>query len=144
VLVTFYQRNDRDTVARAATNLSEWINNGKPTAGLKLEIPQHLMPTFQLLHSHGFHLRKVLGLGLKRIIKYDDLKRSLVMEVKFPNEDGWERITPKIALELRDSQDMRTADRIKERLTAVKGSVRPRSSGQSIEGRRPRLHAEEL
>jgi hypothetical protein len=29
-------------------------------------------------------------------------------------------------------------------LTAVKGSVRPRSSGQSIEGRRPRSYAEEL
>jgi hypothetical protein len=76
------------------------------------------MATFQLLQNHGFQLKKEFGEGFKRYIKFDDVKLNLVMEVKFPGEEVWDRITPEIALELREGQDRRAIQKIRDKLSA--------------------------
>ena len=50
------------------------------------------MSTFKLLENEGYRIvqRKP---GTKRSIKYDDLDRSLVMDVKLPGAN-WVRVTP--------------------------------------------------
>jgi hypothetical protein len=55
VLVTFYEQQVRDLVARRSSCLADYIDSdGQPTAGIKIDVPQFLLGTFNLLQSHGF------------------------------------------------------------------------------------------
>lgn len=72
---------------------------GRPEAGLRLEIPPELDDTFRLLSRFGTRLRARHGEGTKRHIKFDDYTGSLFTNVKLPGDATLTRVTPAMARE---------------------------------------------
>ena len=67
VLVTFVNSRKRDLVVSHSTNLADRIDTeGRPTAGVRLEVPGELSDTFRLLSRFGTRLRARHGAGTKR------------------------------------------------------------------------------
>ena len=86
VLVRMSSHNSRDVVQSYAANLASANGN----AGLRLEVPEHLLSLFRRFESHAANLREAYG-QIKRSIRFDDTNRSLCMDVKLPST-GWHRI----------------------------------------------------
>lgn len=87
VLVEFYDKKKRDLVMTSSPNLAGKVDQeGKPTAGIRLEIPTELNDTFRLLTSFGARLRARHGPGTKRHIKFDDYSASLFPNIKLPRD----------------------------------------------------------
>lgn len=100
VVVTFRTKEIRDLVAVSAANLATAVDpGGRPTAGVRIEVPEELRDTFRLLSRFGTRLRARHGTGLKRHIKFDDFCGSLYVNVKLPGDEKWTRITPALARE---------------------------------------------
>ena len=91
-LVRFGDAQDRDVIQSYAVNLSK--HAGK--AGIRLDIPVHLRHIFRLLESHSSELKRRFP-NAKRSIKFDDMTRSLVLDAKIDEEEGWIRIEPEMA-----------------------------------------------
>ena len=100
VLVRFYDKTKRDIVASSSASLASKVDNdGRPTAGIRLEIPPELLGTFRLLLRFGTRLRARHGAGTKRHIKFDDFSGSLYTNIKLPGDQAWTRVTPLMARE---------------------------------------------
>ena len=100
VLVTFSSSAVRDSVVSHSANLAVCVDDGgKPTAGLRLEIPRELSDTFKLLSRFGTRLRARHGVGTKRHIKFDDYAGSLYSNIKLPGDETWMRVSPATARE---------------------------------------------
>ena len=57
VLVSFFDKQKRDSVMSSSSNLASKVDlDGKPTAGIRLEIPPELDGTFRLLSRFGTRL----------------------------------------------------------------------------------------
>lgn len=98
VLVTFFDERKRDLLLSGDTNLSSYTDgNGKPTAGLRLEVPTELMDTFRLLARFGTRVRARHGEGTKRHIKFDYYEASLYINVKLPGDEVWSCVSPAMA-----------------------------------------------
>ena len=101
ICVTYQNVDDRDYVMAKARNLGELVDDkGKPTAGMRMEVPGYLMSVFRDLNNYAYLVRKSGGKGSKTYTKFDDTSRSLYLEVKIPSSDSWLRITPEKAREL--------------------------------------------
>lgn len=88
-LVTFH---DRDFFSKAR-NLSEYRDDsGAPTAGIRLDVPPFLLPTFKLLNDHGYEIRNANGRDTRRYIKFDEQNLSLYLEVRLPGQSKWIKI----------------------------------------------------
>ena len=130
VLVTFCDSRKRDLVVSHSVNLASMVDSdGKPTAGVRLEIPTGLMDTFRLLSRFGTRLRARHGVGTKRHIKFDDFHGSLFTNIKLPGDESWTRVTPEMARE-----DMEASIREESACT------RKRLATKLIPGPRDRLH----
>ena len=106
VIVKFKDPMERDFYYSKARNLAEYrTEEGSPTAGLRLDIPPYLMPTFKLLNDHGHDIRRAHGPETKRYIKYDDANLSLFLEVRLPGQVKWTRIKPEQARSFCDEKD---------------------------------------
>ena len=91
VVVRFPDVGTRDSVRSAAFNLAG------SKAGMRLKIPDNLRPSLQALESVSFNLKKQHP-TLKRNIKFDDVKKDLVMDVKLDEGGTWKKIRPEQAL----------------------------------------------
>ena len=89
VLIRFTNARDRDIVQSYAVNLARH----KDKAGIKLEIPPHLLSSFKILEQHAGALRAKYQTGLKRSVKFDDASMDLIMDVKIPTNLKWQRLT---------------------------------------------------
>ena len=89
VLVRFSDASVRDIVQSYAVNLAR--HAGK--AGIRLEIPPELTGTFRLFEQHAGHLRQRFPEGFKRSIKFDDITRDLIMDIKIPTANKWHRFS---------------------------------------------------
>ena len=130
----------RDLVARHASNLSEAKDrNGKPAAGMRIEIPPYLGGTFKMLENHGHSLRRKHGPMLKRHIKFDDMELSMYLDVRLPGENEWVKVTPEFAKGCRRQTDARTCEERKDQLSVSGASVRPsrESAPSSSHSHRP-------
>ena len=85
VLLAFASTRDRDEVRSYAKNLER---RGR---GVRLEVPDHLWPSFRVLQSIAFELKQKNG-ALKRNILFDDSAMDLKLDV-FLNEQ-WRTIYP--------------------------------------------------
>lgn len=85
VLLTFASTRDRDEVRSYAKNLER---RGR---GVRLEVPDHLWPSFRVLQTIAFELKQKNG-SLKRNILFDDAAMDLKLDV-FLNEQ-WRTIHP--------------------------------------------------
>ena len=100
VCVRFADKRKRDVVFAYANSLSgKFDSGGRPTAGIRLEIPDELMDTFRLLARFGTRLRARHGNGTKRHIKFDDFSGSLYSNIKLPGDLTWTKVTPGMARE---------------------------------------------
>ena len=89
VLVRFGTSQQRDVVQSYASNLAEVQGN----AGIRLEVPDYLRGLFRQFESHAANLRTKFG-PFKRAVRFDDVDRSLYMDVKLDSTD-WHRLTAK-------------------------------------------------
>ena len=65
--VTFFCQRKRDTVMSKVSYLSSYVDEaGRPTAGVRLEVPPELDDTFRLLSRLGTRLRARHGEGTRR------------------------------------------------------------------------------
>ena len=100
VVVKFFDKKKRDDVFANAPNLASLVDgDGRPLAGIRLEIPPELTDTFRLLSRFGTRLRARHGQGMKRHIKFDNYTGSLYTNVKLPGDENWTRVTPDMAHE---------------------------------------------
>lgn len=86
VLVTFESIRDRDDVRSHAKNLE------KKGRGLRLEIPDHLWPSFRVLQDLGYELRQK-NPALRRNVLFDDAVRDLKLDFS-SDATNWKTVTP--------------------------------------------------
>ena len=135
-LVTFACPRVRDMVVSSSPNLSNLMDKGVPTAGLRLEIPDELMGQFRLLSRFGTRLRARHGVGTKRHVKFDDLDGSLYMNIKLPGDESWSKITTETA-----RIDMERTARDESTLVLQRIHAKPLPSSRTDKGPRQRLAA---
>ena len=93
--VTFREMDDRDFVASRSTNLGSLIkSDGQLMAGIRLDVPGFLLPTFRDLNSYAYNVRRTHGKKTRTHIKFDDSCVSLLLEVRLPSSENWLRISP--------------------------------------------------
>ena len=119
VLVSFFDKQKRDAVMSNSSNLASKVGrDGKPTAGIRLEIPPELDGTFWLLSRFGTRLRARHGAGKKRHIKFDDFTGSLYSNIKLPGDESWTKITPRMAKEDLEASVQEENSQAKRRMAA--------------------------
>ena len=127
VLVTFVCPRKRDIILSHASNLAPYVDGaGRPTAGIRLEIPTELDGTFRLLSRFGTRLRARHREGTKRHIKFDDYEASLFINVKLPGDDRWTRISPATARADQENSSREESARI---LRKISGASQPAVNG---------------
>ena len=109
VTVEFPSAELRDVVRGSAFNLA-----GHPEAGIRLEVPHHLMSNFKALNAASYRLKKKFS-SCHRNIKYDDEHYDLVLDFKTGQEAPWRKLGPLQARELLreeggDAEEMSVAD----------------------------------
>ena len=93
-LVTFFCPRKRDMLLSRSPNLTARSDaSGRPTAGLRLEIPDELLGQFRVLSRFGTRLRVRHGLGTKRHIKFEDYDGTLFINIKLPGDETWSKVT---------------------------------------------------
>lgn len=86
VLVTFETRRERDDVRGHAKNLE------KKGRGLRLEVPDHLWPSFRVLQNLAYELKQKTP-SLRRNILFDDATKDLKLDFS-TCQDEWRSVTP--------------------------------------------------
>lgn len=82
VLVEFVDCYARDDILMRGPMLASYRDTAeKPTAGIRLDIPQHLMGSFKTLEAFGFGLKRRHGKGFRKHIKFDDYTEKLFIQV---------------------------------------------------------------
>ena len=98
VVVLFKDKQKRDLVMVNSARLAGRVDNeGRPTAGIRLEIPPELNDTYRMLSRFGTRIRAIHGEGTRRHIKFDDFLGSLFVNVKLPGNVSWTRVSPEMA-----------------------------------------------
>ena len=78
----------RDDILTRGPMLSDYRDaKGKPTAGIRLDIPGHLMGVFKSLEAFGFALRRKHGPTLRKHIKFDELEETLYIQAGIKEEE---------------------------------------------------------
>ena len=109
VLVVFREEDTRELILSYSRSLAAFKDNeGRPTAGLRMEVPDYLGSTFKLLETVSIYLKQKHGTEARRLIKYDDVELSLYIAFKPKGATSWRRITPKMAATYREKEDERT------------------------------------
>ena len=127
VLVRFADARKRDMVVTSAAKLASRIDStGKPTAGMRLEIPENLMDVFRLLSRFGTRLRAKHGEGTRRHVKVDDMEASLYMNIKLPGDESWSKVTPEMARTDLEANTRAESAKILRRIAAKDSPVGPR------------------
>ena len=105
VLAVFESARDRDEVRSHAKNLE------KKGRGLRLEIPDHLWPSFRVLQDLGYELKQK-NAALRRNVLFDDTARDLKLDFSFDSVN-WKTVSPdearKSLLKCRPARPGRTA-----------------------------------
>ena len=94
VIVFFTDKYARDQVVSNAKHLAEYrLQDGRPTAGMRMNYPDHLTKDFRVLEWYGAELNRHFP-GTKRNIKFDDDSEGLRMDVRVPHMSEWHRVYP--------------------------------------------------
>ena len=90
ILVTFVGNYSRDRVFACGPKLAGYRDgNNKPTCGLRLHIPSHLMSHFKILENFASMLRDKHGKMVKKHIKFDEHNKSIYIQIKHENDKEW-------------------------------------------------------
>ena len=118
----------RDHVAAHAKNLANVRSNGNdPVPSVRMEVPQHLRGIKRELDEYGFLLKQettgISGISeLRRSIKFNDAERTLYMDVLYPGETKWARITYAQAREGNRISQTKFETKARTRLHSSEGS----------------------
>lgn len=82
-------------------------DDGKPTAGMRIHLPDYLQSTHKTLIDVGFDLRRKHGNTLRKYVKFDDQIADLYLEVKIPGTFSWLRIDPAQAKQMKEKTNRR-------------------------------------
>ena len=96
ILVLFSDIETRDRTVSYARNLAPFIDQkGKPTAGVRFDIPDHLTGVHKSLlqYGHALWAKHNKDPDFKRNIRYDDTEKTFVMDIKFPSKLEWVTVT---------------------------------------------------
>ena len=119
IIVRFKTIEARDMVMSHAYNLAPFVDDGgKPTAGVRMEIPAHLSGEFQDFQTYGKMLSDKYGKGFKRHVKFDNKERHLFMEIKLPDSEEWLLVDRSMAVENRRLVLDRSVAKTKKRLAS--------------------------
>ena len=133
VLIVFRENHYRDTVLGAVSKLSDCIDaNGKPTAGVRIEVPSHLLPTFRTLFKYGSNLRARHGPGTRRHVKFDDLERTLFLNVKLPGDPTWSVVSADVAKRGLKARAILTDEQLERRFDITGPLAPPRPRAMSL------------
>ena len=131
VLVLFREVVIRDVVMGSAAKLAPMIDNdGKSTAGMRMEVPPRLRQDFRVLYKYGQTLRARHGPGTRRHVKFDDLNHSLYLNVKLANDESWSRVSIDLARKGIRARQVLNNDEIERRLD-ITGPILPRPRSTS-------------
>ena len=90
ILVVFTDNYSRDRIFSCGPKLASYRDAAnKPTCGIRLHIPGHLMSHFKTLESFAGMLREKHGSQMKKHIKFDEHKRSLFIQIKHEDDKEW-------------------------------------------------------
>lgn len=103
-------------------------DQGKPTAGFRMDVPDYLGRDFKTLTDYGFRMRCVHGEEIRRYVKYDDDCYSLYLELRLPGSQNYLRITPNMVRSFSKEGEMEEIIKVRKALTARPSS--PKISGQ--------------
>ena len=92
VVVTFEEKAVRDAVKAQAHKLADH----RETAGMRLQIPDHLQKTFRSLMNLSYELKK-RNPDLRRSIKFDEDTMSMFMDIQTTTGGNWRRVEPEQA-----------------------------------------------
>lgn len=139
VIVQFSSTSVRDHVVGHSFNLAQHFDDdGKPTAGVRMEVPDHLNSQFQDFLGYGRLLFKEHGKGFKRHVKFDDRSMQLYMDVKLPNSDDWLYVDHGLAKENRSRRSERDIALTRSRLTSSQTSHSSIESVMDVGSNSPR------
>ena len=128
--ITFKVINTRDSVVGASSKLAQFVDtNGRPTAGIRMEVPRKLRAAFTSLFRFGQQLRGRHGEGTRKHVKFDDATKSLYLNVKLPGDEEWCRVSLELARRGIRARQQLTDNKVERHLDpAGQMSARPRSS----------------
>ena len=100
----FEDGNTRDNMLMRGPMLASYRDGkGRPTAGIRLHIPGHLMGVFKTLESFGHYLRNKHGNAFCKHIKFDEFDCSLFIQVGMKRENEKTDWTNYTAVEASDA-----------------------------------------
>ena len=92
VIVVFSGIEARDRVTSYARNLGQYVDSkGKPTAGIRFEIPDHLTGVHKCLlqYAHALWVKHGKDPDFKRNVRFNDADMSFSLDVKLPGKLKW-------------------------------------------------------
>ena len=109
VVVLFADIETRDRIASYARNLGQFVDGkGKPTAGIRYEIPDHLTGVHRTLlqYGHALWTKNNKSADFKRNVRFDDTSMTFCLDVKLPGKTTWLSVThERAAKERKHSQN---------------------------------------
>lgn len=132
VSVLFTDVAARDRVSSHGRSLANYQNeDGTPSAGMRIEYPDHLGYSFRCLDWFGKDLKNRFGNGLRRNIRFNNDNQNLCMDVRFPDTDRWERISAQVAIDEKKAFDEENDTALRQRLRRPRQEGRPFGSEYS-------------
>ena len=93
-IVLFKFAETRDSVIGASSKLSNMIDtNNKPTAGIRIEVPRGLRPTFNILRRYGHQLKMRHGTRTRHYVKFDNAMMTIFLNVRLPGRRGGQELS---------------------------------------------------
>ena len=136
-LVVFVDNRVRDLVMGAAALLAPCVTaDGKPTAGLRIEVPAHLQRNFRILFRFGQTLRSRHGAGTRRHVKFDDLDGTLYLNVRLPGDEAWSKVSVDMARRGIRAREVLSSEALERRLD-ITGPLQERVRAASASAPNP-------
>ena len=101
VVVLFSDVEARDRTVSYARNLAPFVDKeGKPTAGVRFDIPDHLTGVHKTLlqYGHALWAKHAKNPNFRRNIRFDDTEKTFCIDIKFPNRKDWITVDHRRAL----------------------------------------------
>ena len=124
LLVSFTSVRARDLVQSYARNLGEWTDaEGKPTAGIRMEVPERLLGDYKALEQYGHAMKNKHKIGFKRHIKIDDSGLCLYMDIYVPKAKEWIRVDMELVQEDNKKRTAKSAGKVDRKMLSTVDSA---------------------